>query len=982
MENNSLILGLDLGVTSVGWALLSNTAEDRKIIATGVRIFPATTEGTQNEPKNRKRRESRGARRMLRRKKQRRSAVKALLQKSRLLPSDIASPEISFAEVGDPYALRSRAVNEVLQPFEIGRAIYHLIKRRGFKSNRKSGKASEDSVVYGSITTIRDEMQNSEFATLGTLLNTKAKKRKLYTAREMIADEFDQIWNSQAPHYPDLMTPYLYNELTQAAFFQRPISSQRGLIGRCTFESDKKRCDMARQDAQRMRFWQDINNLKLQDRRTLEWRKLNDVQRNALSRMLERPKKLDFAETDIRKCLGIGDDVRVNIEKKFRGNTTCYKFTKAIGGKWDALTADQQESLTTDLIRIEDERILERRLREFWQFNDTEVGAVLKMELESGHSRCSLKAIKKILPKMIAGLRYDEAASAVYGDHRGNSASPEFAQLPPPPSDLRNPIVKKALGEMRKVVNAIIAEYGRPEQIRIEMARDLKLNAKQKERVQSQIKKNEIANREAVEFYQRLHHIDVDAVSGIDKLKYRLAKESNWTCPYTGETIVPESLMGDQWDVEHIIPYSRCFDDSYMNKTICQAKFNREVKLNKTPFEVFGSDEQKWFEFGERIAELPFPKRNRLIKKEVDTNEMIGRMLSDTRYICREARAYLRQLYPSHADENRYVQVVAGGSTAKLRHVWGINAILSDGDIEYKNRWDHRHHAIDAIVIALTDRALFQRISRLAAQNESLHRRELKGIETPWDGFLDDVKEWMDNIVVSHAPTRRVRGQLLEDTAYGATNTPGVYTVRKSVQSLTSAMVKNIADPKIKEIVELRLSQYGGDLKKAFVEPLFHANGITPIETVRITVTMSPETVVGIKDKNGREYKYYAVAGNHHVDIFENSDGDRTAILVPRFYAAQRGWKPRDLGPEWNKLFSLCANDLVEFRGDDGELRILRVQKMSGGGRIRIDFRPVNDARTEYVSGHTIALTSSEAFKKIIRKLNSDALGRLTEANG
>lgn len=142
---------------------------------------------------------------------------------------------------------------------------------------------------------------------------------------------------------------------------------------------------------------------------------------------------------------------------------------------------------------------------------------------------------------------------------------------------------------------------------------------------------------------------------------------------------------------------------------------------------------------------------------------------------------------------------------------------------------------------------------------------------------------------------------------------------------------------------------------------------------------MSPETLVGIKARDGKDYKFYPLAGNHHVDIYENAEGDRKAVLVPRFYAAQRNWKPADVGPEWHKLFALHANDYVEFRGDDGELRVLRIQKMSGGGNVVIIARPLNDARTEYVSGVVQQLQAH--LKKITRKLQVDPLGRLTTAS-
>ncbi|MGB7210066.1 MAG: type II CRISPR RNA-guided endonuclease Cas9 [Pyrinomonadaceae bacterium] len=988
MSKSILVLGLDLGVTSAGWALIRTIKENgeivrHEIVKTGVRIFPATVEAKTAAPKNLERRTSRGARRLLRRKRQRRQQIKTILAANGLLPQLDGNSESKFDSLGNPYELRASGIGTKLEPFEIGRAIFHIAKRRGFLSNRKSGKSSEDGVVFGGIAKVSEEMERGEFKTLGSLLNSKDKKRKHYSARKMVEDEFDLFWETQSKFHPDMLTDYLKTDLKNVIFYQRPISSNRGLIGRCTFEKDKKRCDMARQDAQRMRYWQDINNLKLQDRTTLKWRELRPPEKELLAKALENLKKKEFPIEEVRRTLGIGEDVRINLDdKNIKGNTTSFRFWKAIGSRWHKLSPEQQESLTEDFIRIETETALEKRLREYWKFNDVQVVKLIKLELESGYSRCSLKAIRKILPLMKEGKRYDEATTEIYGDHRGQSKAHSFARLEAPPADLRNPIVAKALNEMRKVVNAIVREYGLPDEIRLEMARDLKLTKKQKLRVQNQIKKNEAANKLAEQFYQQ--KFGMENVSGTDKLRYRLWKEAGEKCPYTGIPIPPETLLGDQWDIEHIIPYSRSFDDSYMNKTLCEAKFNRETKLNKTPFEIFGDDEQARFEMGQRITSMPFGKRRKFELQEIDEDKMVARMLSDTRYICREARGYLRQLYPYSPDEGKYVQVVAGGSTAKLRYNWHVNAILADGDIDVKNRWDHRHHAIDAIVIALTDRALFQRISKLAAQNEERLRKSLKGLPLPWDDFLNDVGESVNSIVVSHAPTRRIRGQLFEETAYGPTTTEGLYVVRKPLASITAAMIKKgeIVDQTVRVLIENRVEQCGGDLKKAFAEPLYHKDGRTPIRNVRLHVTKSPETIVGIKNKSGEVYKYYPLAGNHHVKIYENTQTEeRTAVLVPRYYAAQRNWKPADLGETWRLLFSLCANDYIEFLGDDGQLRIYRVQKMSGGLRTNLNVRPLEDARSDYISGVSIELKSSTGFKKIIRKLQVDPLGRLTQAN-
>ncbi len=1011
MPFSKTILGLDLGVTSVGWAYLKIDTDENgailrdedgslgnvAIIDTGVRIFPATTEGAKSEPKNSKRRNARGQRRLVMRKAKRRNELRELLSINGLLPRiESITSAAAFHEIGDPYSLRSRALNERLDPFEVGRSIYHLSKRRGFLSNRKSAKSKEDGVVYDGIARIREELEKGGFHTVGEALHARADKarnengfaklRQEFTHRSMSESEFEQIWHTQKDFHPQLMTDELRAKIRNIIFYQRPLKFQRGLIGKCTFETDKKRCDLARQEAQRLRYWQDLNNLQLQDPQTLNWRTLTSTEKETLANELENTKELTYKR--LRKLLKIGEDVRVNLEaneKKIYGNKTACAFRKAIGKQWEDFNIEEQNRLVEELFRIENESGLKKRLKEYWNFDDQQIEKLEGVwhQLEDGYSRLSLKAIRKVLPKMVEGKRYDEAVTEVYGDHRRKFGSEEFQKLELPPKELRNPIVFKALCEVRKVVNAIIREYGRPDEIHIEMARDLKLTKLQKEKAIKQANENKRNNELAETFFRE--RFGLEKVSGTDKLKYRLWRESGERCPYTGNLIPPEALLDDGLvDIEHIIPYSRCFDDSYMNKTICDAKFNREVKKNQAPGEIYDRESEDYFQLMQRVSSLPFGKQRKfkMTKEELESTDWAGRQLSDTRYICREARGYLRQLYPYSPDENKYVQVVAGGATANLRHVWHVNAILSDGDIETKNRWDHRHHTIDAIVVALCERGLYQLISKLSGRNKELMKKILSGFSAPWRGFLTDVETAMNSITVSHAPTRRIRGQLLEETAYGPTNKPGVYVVRKSLDGIKLPAVKKIFDPVIKELVELRLSQFDNDLKKAFCDPLFHKDGRTPIRSVRIHETISPDTLVGIKDEAGNEYKYYSIAGNHHLDIYENIDtGERKAELVPRFYAAQRNWKPADLGPEWNKLFSLCANDYLEFRGDDGELRFYRVQKMSGGQTTCLNIRPLEDARSEYIPGVSIELKSSSGFKKITRKLQVDPLGRLTQAS-
>lgn len=999
MNHSRLVLGLDLGVTSIGWALVrlnSDATDDGlqgSIVSAGVRIFPATTEGAKNEPKNLSRRMSRGQRRTIRRKSRRKSELRVLLTKAGLLPEIETEDSSSFNNLGDPYELRAKGISEKLSPFEIGRAIFHLSRRRGFKSNRKTESKSEDGVVLSSINLISEAIERENRRTLGAYLKSLPKKRGIYTSRAMVDDEFETIWEQQRQHHPEILTGALRSQIRSIIFFQRNVYWNKGTIGKCTFETDKRRCDIAKQPAQRVRYWQDLNNLKVQDPKSLEWSLLSIEDRRRLAVELEKFKDISFDK--IRKLLKINPDSRINLEaseKKIKGNGTGVQFRKAMGKAWDALDEGRQNMLVDEFLRIENNESLIRRLSEFWQLPSEIIDRVMTIRPEVGKSRLSLKAINKILPLMMEGKRYDEACAEVYGDHRSLFNTISLEKLPNPPKDIRNPIVFKALSETKKVINAILREFGKPDQINIEMARDLKLTPKQKDALQKQQNRNKKANEEAEEFFKE--KFNLDNPSGSDKLKYRLWKEAGGICPYSGKTISPDLLLTDQVDFEHIIPYSRSFDDSYMNKTICDAEFNRKVKKNATPYELFASDEERYHQVLQRVSNFPNGKRRKfeLTEDEFQQTDWIGRQLSDTRYICREARAYLMQLYSK--PEGQEVVVVSGGSTSNLRHVWGLNSILADDNGDEKNRNDHRHHAIDAVVIALTSRGLYQLIARLSGRNKELMKKTLSGMPSPWNDFRDEVAAVVGNIIVSHAPTHRVRGGFFDDTAFGATKVPSIFVTRKPLASLTPKMITQIADPMVKQIIEEHLTAHGGDYKAAFQQDnvVLHRDGKTPIKSVRVHFAKSPETVAGITNAAGEEYKFYALGGNHHVEIYENADGVREAVLVPRFKALQNlrkaiaeGRRPNPNSAEnvdgKRLLFTFCANDYLEFIGDDGKLLVYRVQKMSGGKTARIDCRMPNYAGTDYINKIVTPAIVGSGFSRITRKLQVDPLGRLTQAN-
>src|SRR3990172_7143062 len=269
-----------------------------------------------------------------------------------------------------------------------------------------------------------------------------------------------------------------------------------------------------------------------------------------------------------------------------------------------------------------------------------------------------------------------------------------------------------------------------------------------------------------------------------DIVKYRLWKECNYECPYTGKKIPKDALFnGTDWEIKYIIPYPRSMDDSYMNKTLCFSGENR-AKHNKTPWEAYGHDGKRWEDICKRIKKLPEAKKYRFYQKQVDDG-FLNSQLSDTAYITGEARSFLAKLVGRDK-----VKTNKGQITAELRRLWGLNTIL--GRDNAKNREDNRHHAIDAIVVALASEKVLKRVSEESRKYNAGRPRDF---QPPFDGFRDEVKTAIEKIIVSHKVQRKVSGALHKETNYGILNKKDakdqpLYAIRKPLADLTANEVE------------------------------------------------------------------------------------------------------------------------------------------------------------------------------------------------
>lgn len=983
-------LALDLGTNSIGWCLLDLDAEGepRAIRGMGSRIFSDGRNPKDGASLAVGRRLARQMRRRRDRYVKRRARFMEALIRYGLMPEDPA--ERKALENLDPYEVRAKGLTERLEPHALGRALFHLNQRRGFQSNRVVDKDDEKETgrVKGAIAELRARLEGHE--TLGAWMWERHKERQgvrarttgtgakdpyvLYVHRDMIAHEFDALWEKQRRHHPTLLTDAARDRLRDILLFQRPLRPVP--VGRCTVEPDDTRAPWALPIAQRFRILQELNHLRVQGPGVKE-RALTPEERDKLRDKLLGQKEVPFE--DLHKLLDLpeGHTFQAGFVRrgKLKGDETAatLRHKDRFGRKgWDALTPEAQAEVVEKLISDEtDEAAVAAWLRERFGLAEANARKVATTRLPQGHARFGRKALAKIVPILDAEvITLDKAVErAGYDPHFHPDeilpalpyyAIPLAAHVMPAPTAgnpverehgrIGNPTVHVALNQVRKVVNEVIRRHGHPAEIVVELARDLKSSKEQKDEYREQQKKNTERNAR--------HAAELAALgqenNGENRLRLRLWEELgpdplNRRCVYTGEQIGKHRLFRPEVEIDHILPFSRTLDDGAGNKNVSLRRANRD-KAQKSPHEAFANSPAgyDWNGVVARVTALPEGKRWRFGPDAMERFEQdegfLARHLNDTRYLSRMAREYLSVVCPF----NR-VWVTPGRLTEMLRGKWGVNKLLGEQDA--KNRNDHRHHAIDAAVVGVTDRSTLMKVQHAAGVAEVRGAgRVLESLDLPWPDFYRDLEAAVGRIVVSHKPEHGVSGQLHEETAYGLVAGPdakGYLTlqVHKPLSGMGPGDLKDMADDNLRErLVAATAGLSGPDFKKAVAD--FARE--TGIRRLRVTVKKRPEGLVAI----GRPaYKHYPGGSNYCVEIVERTKGSRTVWdgeFITTFQANQRPYRTfrEDTARFRCTTFSgrplvmrLIAGDAValERPEDQGRRTIWRVRKLAQSGQINLD---------------------------------------------
>lgn len=1009
-------LALDLGSTSIGWTVLKldENHEPCGIQRAGVRLFGSGRDEKSQASLAVQRRLARQQRRRRDRVLKRRTRFMNALVEFGLMPA--AALERKALQELEPFSLRLRGLDELLTPHELGRALFHLARKRGFQSSRKelSGDEKDLGKIKSAIASSREQMAAAGARTYGELLAKRHINRErvlprlvadayaLYPERALLREELALLCDKQAGFGMLQMTPTAKHKLLDIFSFQRRLRAVKP--GDCTLDPSEKRALKALPLFERFRLLCDVNHIRVLCPDTGE-RPIHDDERSRLLAALETASEA-MTWPRVRKAMGLkSPSVQLNFEVNAgsKKRLSAQPVQRALSSPMlrdlaiDSLTPAEQSRLFDAVLRANSVDDMQGLLADVGFFpNAAQLQQLAKIDLPDGYCDLGISALSRLVAIMeVQIVTYDQAVKLAGYQHHSHFAVELKARLPyygevlrgytaPLPEAQRekiiaaavtrvnpplleeaafgriaNPTVHIGLNQLRRLVNAIIKRYGPPSQVVIELAREFGLSGEKLKELAAEREKNEQRNdRFRDELTKRGLRINRDNL-----LRWRLFDELEQAgplkicCVYTGRPIGQADLFSPQVEIDHILPFSVTQDDGIQNMVLCYQDANR-IKLGRSPFEAFGHSPPgfDWEEVRRRVEALF--GRNRGKRGRFEPDALAAYQADPTQL-------------PRHLNDTRYFSRVAkqylghictdvwvntGKLTSLLRAKYRLNEVLGEG--KHKNRNDHRHHAVDAAVIGICDRRTVQRLSN-AARIAEMHgvNRLLEGLGEPWMGFIEDIRATIAKVVVSIKPEHGLEAGLHNDTFYGAVDAPverGKIDVKVRKSLATISTLAHVEEIADPVLRESLRAALASSFgnKKTIASAIQKYSDEHRVYSARRVENLS---VVGIRDQQQKLYRFVKTDGNAFVEICREANGKWSDNVVTYFDAVR-------LKMPLSRTVACNGKALVMrlFKGDTLALddqeprRIVTVHKFSAGKVTFADQVEANcDARSRLKSERT-----------------------------
>lgn len=1012
-------LGLDIGISSIGWAVVQNdtAGEPIKIEDLGVRVFTKAEHPKTGASLASPRREARGARRRIRRCRHRKERIRELLINCGLIsPNNLKTLFETSDFEKDVYTLRAEGLDRQLIPDEWVRVLIHLSQRRGFRSNSKAEEAKDEG--SGNLKKALDSnaklMEAKGYRTVGEMFCKDEKFRivgpdgrvwrhtrnssgdyQFTVTRDMVEMEVRKLFAAQRAYGnpfagPEMEEAYLKILLSQRNFDEGPGGNspyrRTDLRGFCMFERQERRAFKACYTFEYFKLLNDLNRVRLLPSQG-PTRQLTPQERESLVTLAMKTDAITYAR--VRKELGLPDEVRFqNVrydedsldacekKSKFIQMQSYHKIRKALDAVSKnyirTLTQEQLDEVGTILSLHKSDDKRRPALRNI-ELEESAIQALLPLSFSKVGS-LSLTAMRKLIPYLERGMRYDEACKEVYGDHRRPQSPQRRKTLSLPDlqesgvlEGITNPVVLRSISQTCKVVNAIIRKYGSPQLICVELAREMSRSFDERQKMAKRYEENCAQNQKRME---EIEEIKGSRPSGRDLVKYKLFWEQNGVCLYSGQTLDVQRLFEQEYvEVDHIIPYSISFDDSYSNKVLVLSEENRQ-KGNRLPLEYMAGDSERIHRFRVLVETTirDYRKRRKLLKEEIRPEELENfkeRNLSDTQYATRVVYNLLREnleFAPSKY-EKKPVRAVNGVVTDYMRKRFGLKKNRADGDL---------HHAMDAAVVAVTTDGMIQRISNYAKRREWGQKRTGNYVDPetgellteaafnekyaphfpePWPCFrrelearlsadpAGEIAHWnlphyddpsaLRPVLVSRMPNRKVTGPAHKDTICSSKE-PGWLIKKTPLDKLKwdaqSGEIKNYydggKDALLYQALKARMQEFHGDAAKAFAQPFYKPKRdgtpgpeVHSVKTCEKTTSHVP-ACGGIAANGGMvrvDIFYVEGEGYYLVPIYQ---ADTVKPQLPnRAVLPKKGMEEWKVMEDQNFLFSLYSGDLIRVVG-------------------------------------------------------------------
>ena len=912
-----------------------------------------------------------------------------------------------------PWSLRADALQRPLSGAELTVILGHIAKHAGFQSNRKGGEknvAGDDQKALKAMEQLA--VKRGPYATIGEALqcdpelsSRKRNRNGIYDRtpkRAWLREEIAIIFERQRKLGNEIATKEFEEAYCDKAFTRKPLQDSEHLVRFCPFAEGEKRASKYAPSFELFRLLQSLVHLRIDDPER-ETDSLKPEEIAVIGAAFGKTKSLTFKK--VRSLLKLSDDGRfrdlprgekerneaekrdISARKK-NGAEGTYTMRAVLGELYDKTRIEQLDDAMAKIAFRETNESIEQGLKETGLSQETTSRLMQAVKdntfhFATGAAHVSAKACRKIIPGLRTGLVYSAACEQAGYDHTAPEMSP-FVRLrqelqeasltekrkaiiallaDKDTSPINSPVARKAAIEAVKQFVTLCHEHptlagNLPGRVNIELAREMGKSPEERSKLAGGLERR---NREMDKLAEQFEDTFGRRPRKGELRIYELAQEQGWKCLYTDDSIDPNKLFdGVSYQIDHILPWSRFGDNSYVNLTLCTAWANQNKK-RRTPYEWMYEDGLDWESYVARVESRPgardphgmkgIKKRNYLLKDAKEKEDAFRtRNLNDTKWAAKVILQAIEALYPIELNENgnpiRRVRARSGGVTSLLRRGWGLEGLKKDKDGNRTS--DDRHHALDAIVVAATSEGMLNRLTRAAQESEKLGKpRHFERLDLPWPDFREQTKQTLAAIICSRAERRRARGEGHEATIRAYSPETDLVFVRETPEKLVRGVAEKAeGNPeKLEALIAERFER--PERSKKVIEALaeWALNGAPkenpplgptgdPIRRVRvIDKGKKPAVMLGEKatadrgemvrvdvfskrDKKGRE-KFYLVP------IYPHQVMDKRDYPVPPNLAIVAN-KPES---EWEKItdeyvfkFSLYSRCWVEVKKSDGEV--------------------------------------------------------------